>query len=135
METIYFLISIGVCAFVVVWVARRSKTETNFAGKRTPTETDPAHKLLKTPADNRLSHKEEIWERRRKHATKGFSAPKPFVPKSEAAKAAQYDGYSRRHRHHLTASEHVKEEAHLDERDGPKMTSIEFETKEQASRT
>lgn len=134
MEAIYFLLFIGVCAFAVVWATRRPKAETNLAGKRATRKAKSPAELLTTPADNRLSHREEIWKLRRKQAKKGFSNNKKFVPKFEAAKEAEYDGYSRRDRHHLTVNEHVKEEAHIDEHK-PSMTSIEFVSKEHASQT
>ena len=133
METIYFLIFIGVCAFAVVWVTRRSKSKTSLASRRNSKKATFVNESLTTPANNSLSHKEEIWDRRRKQATKGFSAPKKFVPKFEAATEAQYDGYSRRDRHHLTASEQVKEEAHIEGHGDFSMTSVEFDSKEQAS--
>jgi len=113
METIYFLIFIGVCAFAVVWATRRSKSGTSLASRRHSKKARLVNESLVTPASNRLSHKEEIWDRRKKQATKGVSAPPRFVPKFEAAKAAEYDGYSRRDRHHVTSSEHVKKEAHI----------------------
>jgi len=135
METIYFLIFIGVCAFAVVWMTRRSHTKTDLAGRRTSTKTGVVEKSLATPVSNRLSNKNEIWEQRRKQATKGFSSRKQFVPKFEAAKEAQYDGYSRRDRHHVTASEQVKEEAHIEEHGDFSMTSVDFDPKEHASQT
>ena len=133
METIYFLIFIGVCAFAVVWATRRSKSDTNLAGRGHSKKSRLVNESLTTPASNSLSHKEEIWDRRRKQATKGFSTPQQFVPKFEAAQAAEYDGYSRRDRHHVTASEHVKKEAQIDGHGDLSMTSVEFDSKEQAS--
>jgi hypothetical protein len=135
METIYFLMFIGVCAFAVVWVTRRSKSATNLSSKRKPALNNLSSDKLHTPAENRLSHKKELWEARRKHATKGFSSRKKFVPKFEAAKEAQYDGYSRRDRHHVTASEQVKEEAHIEGHGDLSMSSIDFDPKEHASQT
>ena len=135
METIYFLIFIGVCAFAVVWATRRSKTDTDLGTRRTPTRDKPPSDKLLTPADNRLAHKKELWEARCKHATKGFSSDKPFIPKFEATKEAQYDGYSRRDRHHLTATEHVKEEAHIDADGDFSMTNIDFDSKQHASQS
>ena len=133
METIYFLIFIGVCAFVVVWATRSSKSKTSLTSGRHSKNAGLVNESLTTPASNRLSHKEEIWDSRRKQATKGFSTPQQFVPKFEAAHAAEYDGYSRRDRHHLTSSEHVKKEAQIEGHGDFSMTSVEFDSKEQAS--
>ena len=133
METIYFIIFIGVCALAVVWASRRSKSETNLASRRHSKNAGLVNESLTTPASNRLSHKEEIWDSRCKQATKGFSAPQQFVPKFEAAQAAEYDGYSRRDRHHVTASEHVKKEAQIEGHGDFSMPSVEFDSKEQTS--
>ena len=133
METIYFLIFIGVCAFAVVWATHRSKSGTSLGSRRTPTHNrGPADKLI-TPTDNRLAHKNELWEARRKHATKGFSSRKQFIPKFEAAKEAQYDGYSRRDRHHITATEQVKEDDHIEGHGDFSLTGTDFDPKQHAS--
>ena len=135
METIYFLIFIGVCAFAVVWATRRSKAGTNLGSRRTSDRNNLSSDKLITPADNRLGHKKELWEARRRHATKGLNSRKQFVPRFEAVKEAQYDGYSRRDRHHLTATERVKEEAHIEGHGDFSMTSADFDSKEHASQT
>jgi hypothetical protein len=112
MEIIYFLIIIGICAFAVVWAMRKSKTETDLSGRSVPTKAETSNELLTTPADTLFSHKKKLWETRRKHATKGFSNSKRFVPRFEAAQESKYDGYSRRDRHHVATTREVKEEAH-----------------------
>ena len=135
METIYFLIFIGVCAFAVVWATRRSRSDTNLGGKHTPTHKKiPADKLI-TPADNRLAHKNQLWEARREQATKSVGSDKRFIPKFEAAHEAKYDGYSRRDRHHLTTAEHVKEEAQIEGHGDFSLTGTDFDLKEHASQT
>ena len=135
METIYFLMFIGACAFAVVWATRRSKTDTDLGSRRTPTRNIVSSEKLVTPTDNRLAHKNQLWEARRKQATKGRNSRKKFIPKFEAAKEAQYDGYSRRDRHHVTATEHVKEEAHIEGHGDFSMTSLDSDPKEHASQT
>ena len=135
METIYFLIFIGVCAFAVVWATRRSKAGTDLGSRRTSARNIVTSDKLVTPVDNRLAHKNELWEARRKQATKGCNSRKKFIPKFEAAKEAQYDGYSRRDRHHLTSTEHVKQEAHIEGHGDFSMTSADFDSKEHASQT
>jgi hypothetical protein len=135
METIYFLMFIGVCAFAIVWVTRRSKRRTDLGSRRTSARNiSHADKLL-TPADNRLAHKNELWEARRNQATKGLRSRQQFIPRFEAAKEAQYDGYSRRDRHHVTPSETVKEEAHIEGHGDFSMSSNDFDSKEHASQT
>jgi len=135
METIYFLMFIGACAFAVVWVTRRSKRRTDLGSRRTSTRNNLHSDKLQTPVDNRLAHKNELWEARRQQATKGLRSRQQFIPKSEAAKEAQYDGYSRRDRHHVTPSEFVKEEAHIEGHGDFSMSSTDFDSKEHASQT
>ena len=135
METIYFLIFIGVCAIAVVWATRGSKRHTDLGSRRKPTRNKLSSDKLLTPADNRLAHKNELWEARRNQATKGLRSRQQFIPRFEAAKEAQYDGYSRRDRHHVTPSEAVKEEAHIEGHGDFSMSSNDFDSKEHASQT
>ncbi len=118
METIYFLIFVGVCAFAVVWVTRTSKAKTDLAPKRKAKAAKASSDKLATPLDNRLSHREQIWETRRNRATKGFVENQTFVPKSLAGDAPLYDGYSRRDRHHVAPTGKAKEHIHADEKEG-----------------
>ena len=113
MGTIYFLIFIGVCAVAVIWITRSTGSKKSLV--RSNSAKEPYGKLTPTSHD-RLSSKEEIWAARRKYANtnKSFSAPKRFVPKSVAAASPEYDGYSRRDRHHLVASGQVAEETRVD---------------------
>ena len=120
------------CVFVVFSALRRSSAKTDLAGKSTRTKANSSRKLLSTPAGNRLSRSKEIWEARRKRAKKDIRTRKLFVPKGEATAEPEYDGYSRRGRHHLASTCQEAEEVHIDKVDEPSMTSIEFESKEHA---
>lgn len=107
METVIFLASIGVLAFVVVWITRRP-------GKRRELRKTAPEKLTPTTHD-RLSRKDEIWEARRQFAQKSFDSPHKFVPRSEQGPEPEYDGYSRRDRHHLTPAGKVKKESRIED--------------------
>lgn len=107
METVIFLIFVGACAFIAVWVTRKSGKQKNLS--RTPSE-----KLTPTTHD-RLSRKEDIWEARRQFAEKNLSSVQRYVPKSAAAAEPEYDGYSRRDRHHLNTAGQVKKESHIED--------------------
>jgi len=135
METVYFLIFIGACAFAVVWLTRRSKSDTDLAARKERTKFAETDTLLKTPANHRLSRKEDLWEERRNSAKQGIKTPGKFVPKFEEWAESQYDGYSRRDRHHVTSTEHVKKEAHVDDADEFAMPGAGSAAKEHASRT
>ncbi len=131
-ETIYFLVFIGVCAFVVVWATRKSSSKTDLKARPARKRPQVQNDKLFTPVDNPLSHKREAWERRRKHATEGIDEKQSYVPKSVAASAPEYDGYSRRDRHHLTKTGAVKKETPVEEEHGLKMSSIDFKPGEHA---
>ncbi len=134
METIYFLVFIGVCAFAVVWATRRSKKQTDLAAKRKTSRPASEEKLAR-PLDNRLSHREQIWDARRTRTSKGYTEHQTFVPKSESRGFEEYDGYSRRDRHHVTPSSRLKESKRADEEHGMTMTAMKFEDGEFPSRT
>lgn len=123
METVIFLIFVGVCAFVAVWVTRKSGKQKNLS--KTPSE-----KLTPTTHD-RLSRKEDIWEARRQFAQKNLSSVQKYVPKSAAAAEPEYDGYSRRDRHHLTTVGRVKKESHIE--DSKKFSPRETKQEEQVT--
>ena len=106
MNTVIFLIFVGVCAFVAVWLTRRPGNTGKSQDRVKPT----SEKLTPTSHD-RLSHKEEIWEARRQFAQKNLSSVQRYVPKSEASDQPEYDGFSRRDRHHLTPAGQIKKES------------------------
>ncbi len=114
METIYFLVFVGVCIGIITLAARKSKSKTGLERKSAHNSFRPASEKMLLSTDSRLINKEEIWKARQRHASEGFAAPKPYIPKSELKREAEYDGYSRRDRHHLTKVAKVKEEAHVE---------------------
>lgn len=131
METVYFLVFIGICAIAVVWATRRSQSPTNLAGNN-KTKSTPASNKLHQPVDNRLAHRDQLWKARRDRTSKGYIEHQSFVPKSESHGAPEYDGYSRRDRHHLTKSGQVREDVKVKvkekDHDGFAMTAIKFES-------
>jgi hypothetical protein len=135
METIYFLIFIGLGAFAAIWVTRSSKTKTDLARKRKANAGKLSSDKLATPLDNRLSHRDQIWESRRTQATKGFIDDQSYVPKSLAGNAPAYDGYSRRGRHHVGPVGVAKEHIHIDEKDKVASRSGTFKSGGHAART
>ena len=101
MEIVIFMVFVGVCAFVLIWSARKSKAETDLARRqKTRQKLERSDKLV-TPADNLLSHRQQVWQQRRKNDAMGVSKTNAFVPKFESDGTVEYDGYSRRDRHHV----------------------------------
>jgi len=135
METVYFLIFIGICGFAVLWATRRSKSQIDLSAKNKSIHRAATAEKLERPMDNRLSHREQIWESRRTRTSKGYEEHKTYVPKSLTGGAPEYDGYSRRDRHHLTPSGHVKEKTHFKDKAGLTMKAMKFESEDYPSQT
>lgn len=115
MGIIYFLLFIAACFGILMWLSRKSASERDLA-RHAPSAHKPKASRLHTPADNALSHREEIWHTRRQNAASSIATTNRFVPKSVSSKEPEYDGYSRRDRHHLTPEvAHVKDESHADD--------------------
>ncbi len=135
METIYFLIFIGVSAIVVVWATRNTKTKTNLAARNKAKQARMSSDKLITPADTRLTHKRQMWEARKNHAGKDYVEKQSFIPKSVSGGDPEYDGWSRRDRHHVTVSGHVKEDAHITDKAERAKTRAKFENAKHAAQS
>ena len=128
MEIVVFFVFIAVCGFALVWASRKTKAETKLAHKqRLSRNKDTAEKLL-VPRDNLMAHKDEVWQSRRHHATAGVVHTNQFVPKSEASGVPEYDGFSRRDRHHVRERTAQVKEDHPEEL---VMTAVQFHTDEE----
>jgi hypothetical protein len=123
MEIVYFIAFIVACAFLVIWSTGKSKKETELAQKRKATIKKSRADLLETPADYTLSRPDQLWFTRKSASALGVTPTNLFAPKSQAPEP-EYDGYSRRDRHHLAdANATIKKEAHVEE---PRMSSVEY---------
>lgn len=126
MEIVIFFVFVAVCAFALVWASRKTKAETELAHKRRSRRNKSRSEKLVAPRDALLSHKDEVWATRRQHANSGVQDTNKFVPKSASEGNPEYDGYSRRDRHHVRQrTAQVKKESHAE--DGFTMTAIEFD--------
>lgn len=126
METLIFLLFIGICIGIFALAARKSKYKKDLARRRSHDGfRKPAEKSLHS-LDSRLANKDEIWKARQKLASEGLAATKLFVPKSELEAESQYDGYSRRDRHHLTKTANVKEEGHVENLEAEELAPTSF---------
>ena len=104
MEIVLFLTFIGICTVVLLVVGMGSKRR-----KGRSTSKAGSEKLV-TPADSVLAHRDELWQMRTRGNSMDVAETNRFVPRSVEP---EYDGYSRRDRHHLTPkATHVKEEGH-----------------------
>ncbi len=123
MEIVIFFAFIAVCAFALVWASRKTRKETELARRQRMRRNDSRSEKLATPRDTLLAHKDQVWQSRRQHATTGVVETNRFVPKSASDGSPEYDGYSRRDRHHVSdPNAHIKEE-HEEEFT---MTAVEY---------
>lgn len=131
MEIVIFLVFVGVCAAVLVWSARKSKAETDLARRQRTRQKVQRSDKLATPADNLLSHNEQLWQQRRKKAAMGVAKTNAFTPKFEGDGTVEYDGYSRRDRHHVR-DRTAEIKGDKKPADGLTMSSIDYKRKEAA---
>jgi len=123
MEIVYFIAFIVVCAFVVMWATGKSKKATELAQQRKAKVKKSRAELLETPADYTLSRPDQLWFTRKTASALGVTRTNAFALRSQASEP-EYDGYSRRDRHHLLdPNAAIKKETHVEE---PRMSSVEY---------
>ncbi len=101
MEIVIFFVFVAVCALALLWASRKTKAETELEQrKRAHRNRQRAEKLV-AKREALLSKNDAVWETRRHHATTGVDRVNRFAPKSASGDIPEYDGYSRRDRHHV----------------------------------
>ena len=130
MEIVIFFAFIAVCAFALVWASNKSKAEADAAQAQRSQRNKSFAEKLEAPRDSLLAHNDQVWQSRRQHATTGVVATNKFIPRSDDSGSPEYDGYSRRDRHHVKdRNAMVKDDQHDEEFT---MTAIEFTADEVA---
>ena len=115
MQLVLFIVFVVVCALLLCWATGNSRKKAGLAHEKKLREREARSRQLETPAVYTLADPNQPWHTRRHPAKLGVVRTNAFAPKSESA-GPEYDGYSRRDRHHLTDPDaHVKEEAHLED--------------------
>ena len=128
-EIVIFFAFIAVCAFALVWASKKSKAEDEAAQRRRALRNKSSAEKLVAPRDSLLAHNDQVWQTRRQHASTGVLATNKYVPRSEDSGTPEYDGYSRRDRHHVVDQDaQVKDDQHEEEFT---MTAIEFTSDEE----
>ena len=123
METIIFFTFIAVCAIALVWASRKTKAESELARRKRIRRNKSRSEKLVAPRDTTLAHKDQVWQNRRQHATSGVAHTNLFVPKSVDSGSPEYDGYSRRDRHHVRERTAQVKEDHPEE---ITMTAVKY---------
>jgi hypothetical protein len=121
MEIIYFIVFVAACAVLLMWVAGKSGKSRKKQAKDRASRAQAQGKKqqadrLSTPSSYLLSNSGEVWRRKRQKAAEDVIVTNRFVPKSVSAGEPEYDGFSRRDRHHVVVgTAHIKKEDHIDE--------------------
>jgi len=121
MEIIYFVLFVAACAVVLMWAAGRSgkknKSQRRAEASKARSQTRKQQTdLLSTPSSYLLSNSGEVWRQKRQKAAEDVIVTNRFVPKSVSAGEPEYDGFSRRDRHHVVVgTAHIKKEDHIEE--------------------
>jgi hypothetical protein len=127
MESIIFLLAILGGIGVLFWLMNRSSTKRSDKLAKKPYKPTglptSAAEQLATPGNNRLAHRNEIWEKRRKRAAHLSVSESDSHGNIKYRTEREYDGYSRRDRQHLNPAR-VKKEEQIEDLT---MTAIKFE--------
>jgi len=116
MEIVYFISFVVLCALILRWAFSRSAKNAEKARKRNRVRQKRQAELLSTPTNYVLSRGDEVWRKKREKGAEDVIVTNRFAPKSETAGEPEYDGYSRRDRHHVVVgTAYIKDENHIDE--------------------
>lgn len=124
MGIFYFIAFIVACVLVVAWMTDKSKKRNAaLAAKRKFKVRNQRTDKLATPSDYLLTNRDHVWQRKRATAAEDVIVTNRFVPRSQSMGEAEYDGFSRRDRHHVVVgTAHIKKEDHIEE---PSKTAVE----------
>jgi hypothetical protein len=126
MESILFFLVIFAAIAGLYWLKHRSHGAPSRSAPPSSHHASQAGNTtqLSTPGNNLLASNNKVWNTRRKHAANMAVKGDQFKSNVRFEEEPEYDGYSRRDRHHL-APAHIKDEQHADEL---AMTHIEFKS-------
>ena len=129
MEIVIFFMFVAACALALLWASRRTNTETDLARRKRAHRNRARAEKLTAASEALMSSKDEAWHTRRHHASMGVQRVNRFAPKSESGGVPEYDGYSRRDRHHVRdRNARVREDAETEKQFT--MTAIHYRTDE-----
>ena len=115
MEVFLFIVFVAACALVLYRAVNKSKKGVEQAHKRKLPENRARAQRLETPAVHTPAAPNQPWHPRRHQTTMGSSQSYRRAPGSQS-EWLEYDGYSRRDRHHLADTKaHIKDEGHLED--------------------
>jgi len=101
MEIVIFFMFVAACALALLWASRKTKAENELERRKRAHRNRARSGKLTAGSEALMSSKTEAWNTRRHHAALGVQKVNKFAPKSESGGVPEYDGYSRRDRHHV----------------------------------
>jgi hypothetical protein len=118
MEIVYFIMFVAACAMLLLWATRKSgrrRKDHALLREQARLKKQQAD-LLSTPSSYLLANRSEVWAKKRQNGAEDVIVTNRFVPKSVSAGEPEYDGFSRRDRHHVVVgTAYIKKEDHVDE--------------------
>ena len=117
MGIFYFIAFVIACVLVLAWMADKSKKRNaRLAAKRKSRVKTQRTEPLATPSDYLLANRENLWQKRRTMAAEDVIVTNRFAPRSQSKGEPEYDGFSRRDRHHVVVgTAYIKKEDHIDD--------------------
>lgn len=115
MELFLFIVFVAACAMLLYRFINKSRTNVDQANKRKLSENRTRALRWETPAVHTPAGPNQPWHPRRHQTTMGNSQSFRRALGSQS-EWLEYDGYSRRDRHHLADTKaHIKDEGHLED--------------------
>jgi hypothetical protein len=125
METLLFVAFVAVFGLIIFLPAHKSRKQTDLRRRQRAQKASAQSNRLSTPADHLMAHKREVWQKRQQKVSREGTERPDFIPRFEKAGDGEYDGYSRRDRHHLTPTGSAKKQQPKEEEFT--MTAVKFE--------
>jgi hypothetical protein len=109
----------------LVCASRKTRAESELERRKRAYRNRARAGKLTAKSEALMSSQDEVWNTRRHHATTGVQRVNPYTPKSASGDIPEYDGYSRRDRHHVRdRNARVREDANTEKQFT--MTAIHY---------
>lgn len=127
MEIVIFFMFVAACALALLWASRKTKAESDLARRKRAHRNRARSEKLTAKSEALMASDEGVWNTRRHHASTGVQRVNRFAPKSASGDIPEYDGYSRRDRHHVR-DRNARVHENVDGEKSFTMTAIHYRT-------
>jgi len=129
MEIAIFFVFVAACALALLWASRKTQAETDLERRKRAHRNRARAGKLTAKDEALMATGDGVWHTRRNNASTGVQRVNRFAPKSESGDIPEYDGYSRRDRHHVRDRKaRVREDPETEKQFT--MTAIHYRTDE-----